>query len=94
MKIRVLLFLGLMIMLSQTSCLKSNQEKQCAPRPVATEEPTIVAYASANGINATRHSSGLYYEIISPGSGTSPTLNSKIFVTYTAKLLDGSLVDQ
>lgn len=54
----------------------------------------MIAYASAEGINTTRHSSGLYYEIISPGNGAVPSANSKVFVTYTGKLLDGRTFDQ
>jgi FKBP-type peptidyl-prolyl cis-trans isomerase FkpA len=75
-------------------CLKNSTTSPCTPIPVASEEPQIVAYASANGINATKDSNGLYYEIISQGSGPTPTLTSKIFITYTAKLLNGTLVDQ
>ncbi|HEV8283347.1 MAG TPA: FKBP-type peptidyl-prolyl cis-trans isomerase [Chitinophagaceae bacterium] len=94
MKTRLLGFLVCTIILSQTSCLKNNQKDQCEPKSVASEEPTIIAYASAKGINATKHSSGLYYEIVSPGGGGSPNINSKVFVTYIGKLLDGTIVDQ
>ncbi len=52
------------------------------------------AFATANGINATAHSSGLYYEIITPGSGASASPNSTIFITYVGKLLDGTTFDE
>src|SRR5436190_11908936 len=94
MKTFFLIFLGGVILFSQTGCLKSSSSQSCTPATVASEEPAIIAYASANGINTTRHSSGLYYEIISPGSGATPSVNSKVFVTYVGKLLDGSVFDQ
>jgi FKBP-type peptidyl-prolyl cis-trans isomerase FkpA len=95
MKAFFLVFLGGVILFSQTGCVKSSSSHSCTPAPVSSEEPAIIAYASANGITTTRHSSGLYYEIISPGGGgVTPSVNSKVFVTYTGKLLDGSVFDQ
>ena len=94
MKTFFLIFLGGVILFSQAGCLKSSSSQSCTPASVSSEEPAIIAYASANGINTTRHSSGLYYEIISPGNGVTPSVNSKIFVTYTGKLLDGRVFDQ
>lgn len=94
MKAFYLVFLGGVILFSQAGCLKSSSSQACTPATVSSEEPAIIAYASANGINTTRHSSGLYYEIISPGSGAAPSANSRVFVTYIGKLLDGSVFDQ
>jgi FKBP-type peptidyl-prolyl cis-trans isomerase FkpA len=85
---------GGVLLVSQTGCLKSSSSQSCTPASVSSEEPAIIAYASANGINTTRHSSGLYYEIISPGNGASPSSTSKVFVTYTGQLLDGRVFDQ
>jgi FKBP-type peptidyl-prolyl cis-trans isomerase FkpA len=82
------------LVLSQTGCLKSSTSQSCTPASVSSEEPAILAYASNNGIFGNHHSSGLYYQIISPGSGAIPTLNSKVFVTYTGELLDGRVFDQ
>jgi FKBP-type peptidyl-prolyl cis-trans isomerase FkpA len=94
MKTFFLAFLGGVILFSQAGCLKSNPTQSCTPASVSSEEPSILAYAANNGINYTRHSSGLYYEIISTGSGVAPSVNSKIFVTYTGQLLDGRVFDQ
>src|SRR6187551_2594860 len=60
------------ILFSQAGCLKSSSSQSCTPASVSSEEPTILAYAANNGIFATRHSSGLYYQIISGGSGPTP----------------------
>jgi FKBP-type peptidyl-prolyl cis-trans isomerase len=75
-----------------TACMK--EKKGCTAVNPKDEEPQIVAYASANAINATKHLSGIYYEIISAGTGATPTINSKVSVTYTGKLLNGTQFDQ
>ena len=82
------------ILFSQASCLKKDSSQPCTPASVASEEPTILAYAANNGMLVTHHSSGLAYQIISTGSGATPSVNSKVFVTYTGKLLDGAVFDQ
>ncbi len=73
------------------SCLK---DKGCKLKSVDSEAPQILAYAAANGINPTRHSSGLYYEIISQGTGATANGNSKITITYTGKLMNGQVFDE
>jgi FKBP-type peptidyl-prolyl cis-trans isomerase FkpA len=45
-------------------------------------------------MNAIAHSSGLYYEIVTPGSGATASANSTIYITYVGKFLDGSTFDQ
>jgi len=82
------------ILFSETGCIKSTTPQSCTPKSVSSEEPTILAYASANGITATRDASGLYYQVITPGTGGAPSATSKVFVTYTGTLLDGTVFDQ
>jgi FKBP-type peptidyl-prolyl cis-trans isomerase len=72
-------------------CLK---DKGCKLKSVDSEVPQMQAYAATNGINAIRHSSGLYYEIINAGSGPTANTNSKIFITYTGKLMNGQTFDE
>lgn len=79
-------------LLIMTGCIKD--EKACSNVKPADEEAQIVAYASANGITATKHSSGMYYQVVNPGSGVTPTAISKVTVTYTGKFLSGSQFDQ
>jgi FKBP-type peptidyl-prolyl cis-trans isomerase FkpA len=71
-------------------CIKDTG---CQNKSVDSERAAIQAYAASNGITATAHSSGIYYQIVSPGGGPAPTISSKIFVTYTGKLLDGTQFD-
>ena len=71
-------------------CVKN---KTCDLNPPSSEAPQIVAYASANSMAVAAHPSGLYYEIINPGSGGAPSASSRIFITYEGKLLDGTIFD-
>jgi FKBP-type peptidyl-prolyl cis-trans isomerase FkpA len=77
-------------LLTQPGCIKDTS---CSPKTVQSEAATITSYALANSINATVHSSGVNYEIINPGSGAAPNTSSTISVTYTGKLLDGTIFD-
>lgn len=73
----------------------AKQDKGCTPVNPAAEEPQILTYISANSINATKDdSSGIYYQIVEPGSGVAPTATSQISVSYVGKLLNGTVFDQ
>ncbi|MCB0582632.1 MAG: FKBP-type peptidyl-prolyl cis-trans isomerase [Phaeodactylibacter sp.] len=60
----------------------------------AIDQDLIETYLEDNQINAERHSSGLYYLIEEPGSGTSPRSNSEVLAKYKGYLMDGSVFDQ
>ncbi|HEY6503915.1 MAG TPA: FKBP-type peptidyl-prolyl cis-trans isomerase [Chitinophagaceae bacterium] len=81
----------LSVLLNGTSCVKDST---CSPKSVASEAPQIQSFAAANGITTTAHGSGLYYEVMDPGTGATATLNSTIYITYTGSLLDGTVFDQ
>lgn len=91
MKKNILFPVFLLLVLHITGCKK---DKDCKPNPVANEASQIQAYAAANNIAAIPHASGLYYEIIDPGSGMAASVTSKISITYTGKLLNGHIFDQ
>lgn len=78
------------ILFAGDGCIKDTG---CIDKTVQSEQGAIVSYASAEGIIATAHSSGLYYQITNPGSGISPTASSTVFVKYTGKLLNGTVFD-
>jgi FKBP-type peptidyl-prolyl cis-trans isomerase FkpA len=80
----------LFVLILGLSCSKNNA---CSPKSVGSEAATIQAYANANGINAVPHSSGLYYEILAPGTGATASANSNIYIRYTGKMLDGTVFD-
>ncbi|TCD12487.1 peptidylprolyl isomerase [Pedobacter frigidisoli] len=75
----IILFVSVVI----TSCKKDDDpEKQ------------MTDFILANNISATRDASGLYYQIIKPGTGnfTYPA-NTKITIKYEGRLLNGNVFD-
>lgn len=72
-------------------CAKNNP---CQPKTVQSEDAAMQALAATNGMTATQHSSGMYYEIISPGAGAIPNPYSSVSVRYVGKLPDGTIFDQ
>lgn len=85
-KFTVLLLLSA-ITYSFNSCTKTPS---CTPVEPSAEATTILSFATANGIDVQPHPSGIYYEIIDPGTGVAPDNASKITVTYETYYLDGS----
>ena len=77
-------------------CLK--KETGCPPpkdivAPLS-EQQVIVDYLTANNINATKHGSGLYYQIWQQGSGESPNNCSSITIHYSGLLSNGQKFDE
>ncbi len=89
-----LLFLAVFTILF-SACKKSDSSSTVDPAVQAKiDDDKIQAYLKANpSITATKDPSGLYYQILVPGSGTAPTVKSTITVAYTGKLLDGTQFD-
>lgn len=82
----------LTICIAFASC-KKNTPFDPAAQAVA-DDAAIQAYLKANpSITATKDASGLYYQIITPGTGNNPTSSSTVTVNYTGKLLDGTTFD-
>lgn len=90
LKKSVLLLILPIIVAITPGCKKDS----CESKSPASEISQIQAYATANGITTTAHSSGLYYEIISMGTGPKANRGSKIAITYTGKLMSGQIFDE
>lgn len=89
LKARILLGLFLIVG-AFSSCKKElSPEKQAAK-----DDALIVEFIAKNSIVAVKHSSGVYYQIISDGSGARPTLANEVTVGYTGKLLNGNVFDK
>lgn len=73
-----------------SSCSKDSFDPA---KQAAKDDTAIQAYISANNITATKDPSGVYYQVITPGTGAYPTVNSLITVNYTGKLLNGTVFD-
>ena len=76
------------------SCHKTDiNQSSCSGVKAAADSTQLLRYAKDSGIHPTVDTSFLYYEIINPGSGPSPAFNSKVFVRYSGRLMDGTLFD-
>lgn len=74
------------------SCKKNNNTAELDVKlQAAADDAAIQTYLTNNKITAQKDASGLYYEIVTPGSGTNPTATSKVEVQYTGKLLNGTV---
>jgi FKBP-type peptidyl-prolyl cis-trans isomerase FkpA len=90
--------LGLFFMLVfATGCLKKDSGCAYSPSNIvapASEEQMVKDYLTANNIAANKHSSNMYYQILSQGSGSRPDLCSRVLINYTGRLTSGSVFDQ
>jgi len=88
---RYLLFFCLIITVL-TACKKS--EKFDAEAQAKLDDAQIATYLTTNGITAIKDASGLYYQIITPGGATKPTVTNGVYITYTGNLMStGYLFD-
>ena len=90
MKTSILCGLMALLVLSG-SCLKDNI---CRNKSVESEDGAMQSLAASLSMTATKHSSGLYYQVTNAGSGATPTGSSKISVRYVGKLSNGTVFDQ
>ena len=74
-----------------SACTKDTGCKNVAP---ADEEATLQAYIAKKGYTAVKHSTGLYYQILNPGSSNKPTTSSRIYVAYKVQTLQDTLIEQ
>ncbi len=93
-------FLLLIVALPLTfiSCKKSGTSScpftESSAVATTAEISALQNYITVNGYTATQHSSGVFYNITAPGTGTvSAGLCSTITVKYTGKLTTGSTFD-
>jgi len=78
------------------SCGKGTETTNtiCTNTPVTNDSAALVNFAAANNITVTKDASGMYYQIVSAGTGsTYPNSNSLVEVTYKGTLLNGTVVD-
>ena len=53
------------------------------------DERKIQNYISAQKLNLVKDTSGMYYQVLNPGTGQAPKNSEVVFFTYTAKSIDG-----
>ena len=84
MKNVILLALTLIVL---ASCSKDDVDY------AAIDEQKIQDYLEENNLDATRHASGLYYNVTVQGSGHTVPPGAVVTVRYTGKLLNGEVFD-
>ena len=85
------LVFSIILALVLTGCSKKGNEGGCTT--VAEDDAKMQNYISDNGITATKHASGMYYQIIEPGSGATPTINSTVKANYIGKYTNNTSFD-
>jgi FKBP-type peptidyl-prolyl cis-trans isomerase FkpA len=88
---RILWICGLLIV-TLSACKKDSSDDYAAQQAVVDDE-TIQAYMKANSIIATKDPSGLYYSVVTPGTGPYPTSTSTVNVNYKGQFTDGTQFD-
>jgi len=79
------------------SCLKTTSSTPvvtCTPVAPALEAPIIKSFLGADSGTYVKDTSYIFYNIKDSGTGASASSSSVIFFTYSAALLDGTLVSQ
>ena len=69
--------------LSISSCSKSS----------VSEQEQMLAFAKKNNVNYTKDPSGLWYEIINPGTGTKPRATSTVSAAYIGTFMNEKIFD-
>ncbi|MGN6419534.1 MAG: FKBP-type peptidyl-prolyl cis-trans isomerase [Pseudobacter sp.] len=82
---------GMVLALALTGC--SNKDKDTGCTTAAQDDAVMTKYISDNSITATKHASGLYYQIIEPGTGATPTINSTVKANYAGKFTNNTSFD-
>ena len=87
-----LLFSLLLLLVGVSSCQKDTYD---AAKQAAIDEQAIKDFISSNNIQgAVRHSSGLYYVISAPGTGSVTYSGStSVKAKYAGRLLSGQIFD-
>ena len=86
---KYLLFFCLIITVL-AACKKS--EKFDAGAQAKLDDTQITTYLTTNSISAVKDESGLYYQIITPGGTTKPTVSNGVYITYEGKLMSTGVV--
>ncbi|WP_345950114.1 FKBP-type peptidyl-prolyl cis-trans isomerase [Mucilaginibacter sp. PAMB04274] len=81
-----------MLVFVLAACSK-KEDVNYAEQQAAFDEAQIKSYINDNKIVATRDPSGVYYSVLTPGTGAYPTATSTVNVNYTGKFTDGTTFD-
>jgi FKBP-type peptidyl-prolyl cis-trans isomerase FkpA len=71
----------------------SSGSVSCTGVEPSADSSTLLKFAKTHGMTSLKDTAGLYYQVINQGTGATPAPTSTIFVTYTATLMDSTIVD-
>jgi FKBP-type peptidyl-prolyl cis-trans isomerase FkpA len=87
-----ILILGLSVL--SFGCIKNNNSTPaCTGVDPSAEANVIRSYCVAKGINYTVDSSGIFYQVVDPGTTPKPNPVSLVTTTYIGEFLDGNVLD-
>lgn len=76
------------------ACKKDASEDFDVEAQYKADTTAIRAFVKANNIAATKDASGVFYQVITPGTGdVTPSATSKITAGYKGSLLNGTVFD-
>jgi FKBP-type peptidyl-prolyl cis-trans isomerase FkpA len=87
------MFLVLFLMVGAfSSCKKDSYDPE---KQLVIDDGLIKDFIAKNSIVAVKHSSGIYYQILTPGTGNiSYSGSTQVTVNYEGRLLNGSVFDK
>lgn len=94
---KVVLCLVFLTLIFCSGCLKKNAGCSYSLNNTiasSTEQQDLSNWLAANSITtATKYTNGMYYQIVSLGTGGAPNLCSQVTVNYTGQLTNGTSFD-
>ncbi|MFZ4058622.1 MAG: FKBP-type peptidyl-prolyl cis-trans isomerase [Ferruginibacter sp.] len=95
---KLLLLSFLVLSILGISCNKSSSSKcSFTESPLVASAGEIAAvqtYLTATSTTAIQHSSGIFYQIVNPGTGATPAVCSTVTVKYRGRLTSGATFDE
>ncbi len=94
------LFIVLIITIFFIACIKKSSQPVCPYQPLSSVVPSdqldaLETFLDTNGITATKHPAGFYYNVTTAGTGTdSMGLCSEVLINYRGKLANDSIFDE
>jgi len=93
MKIKNLVILSFIMMFMLASCRKGDDYDPAVQ--AGLDDALIVKFIADKNITAIKHASGIYYQILSSGTGSTTYSNSTLVTAkYAGRLLNGTVFDQ
>lgn len=89
-------FLLAFVSVTLAACIKNtistNGNNNCTPVAPSTEQPQILSFIKLDTVPYSKDTSGVYYSVVTPGTGPSATVSSTIVFAYKATLLNGTVL--